>query len=249
MKGSELNNVEKRNSSGFFDNVEYAIGEKGRVNWRAMVDPKHLFPNKQWFERFDKEVPKDIEGLLDSQLLIKLSGIKELAQLRGYSKVTYEVVKCEMDHVSVKCRIEWIENSEDGTAIIFEDMANATKQNASDFGAKFLETIAANRAFVRAVRNFLNIHVTGSDEIDSSGSRKTQTDSAEDDSGVAPTPRSILISLATKRGCASFSEFQEELRKLWKAGVYKNENIKNWLDWGDIPIKEARTLIAVLSSN
>jgi len=243
MNGKDLK-IQYRNEKGFFDEIDYQLTENGKINWRAMVDPKHLFPNKQYFERFDKEIPKSIEGLNDAQLLIKLAGIKELAQLRGYSSVTHEVVKCEVDHVAVKCRIQWIANAEDLHPIVFEDMANATIKNTSDFGTKFLETIAANRAFVRAVRNFLNIHVVGSDEIDSSNKKSEDT---EEDGGT-PTPHSILISLAKKGGSDSFEKFLNVLRKMYKENIYKNENTKNWKNWSDIPVKDARILISILNT-
>ena len=55
-----------------------------------------------------------------------------------------------------------------GQAVTFQDMANATLNNTSNFATKFLETIACNRAFVRCVRNFLNVHIVGDDEIDKS---------------------------------------------------------------------------------
>ena len=138
--------------------------------------PKHLFPNKSWFEARNKAVPTSVDGLQDYQLLIKLAGIKELAKLRGFTRVHYDVIKCEIDHVSVKCEINWIPNFENPKeasdflppSTSFEDLANATVHNTSSFAQKFLETIAANRAFVRCVRNFLNIHIVGADEIDTS---------------------------------------------------------------------------------
>ncbi|SVE19519.1 uncharacterized protein METZ01_LOCUS472373, partial [marine metagenome] len=172
----------KRNELGLLEGVKYEYSEDGSINWRAMVDPKHLYPNKGWFETRNQPMPYSVEGLEDNQLLIKLSGIKELAKLRGFDGVRYEVIKCEKDHVAVKCRIHWIPNFESGTyyslkqgdddyfnsRVSFEDIANATTDNTSSFAQKFLETIAANRAFVRCVRNFLNVHIVGADEIDSS---------------------------------------------------------------------------------
>ena len=158
----------KRNELGLLEGVKYEYSEDGSINWRAMVDPKHLYPNKGWFETRNQPMPYSVEGLEDNQLLIKLSGIKELAKLRGFDGVRYEVIKCEKDHVAVKCRIHCIPNFESGTyyslkqgdddyfnsRVSFEDIANATIDNTSSFAQKFLETIAANRAFVRCVRNF-----------------------------------------------------------------------------------------------
>ena len=56
---------------------------------------EHLFPNKSWFDLRKKDMPRSVVGLGDHQLLIKLSGIKELAKLRGFLDVSYDIVKCE----------------------------------------------------------------------------------------------------------------------------------------------------------
>ena len=106
-----------------------------------MIKDEHLFPNRSWFDLRKKDMPRSIKGLGDHQLLIKLSGIKELAKLRGFSDVSYEVVKCQSDHVAVICRIKFLPNYETGNIPVeFQDMANATLDNTSSFATKFLET-------------------------------------------------------------------------------------------------------------
>ena len=124
----------KRNELGLLEGVNYEYNEDGSVNWRAMIAAEHLYPNKGWFEMRNQPMPQSIEGLADNQLLIKLSGIKELAKLRGFNRVHYDVIKCEIDHVSVKCEINWIPNFENPKqesdflppSTSFEDLANAT---------------------------------------------------------------------------------------------------------------------------
>jgi len=174
---------QSRNAWGLIQGIDYKTNEDGSINWRAMVKPEHLFPNRGWFESRKQQMPTSIEGLADNQLLIKLSGIKELAKLRGYTSVKYDVIKCEASYVAIKCGITWISNYESEYESFYEDIANATVNNTSDFAVKFLETIAANRAFVRSVRNFLNIHIVGSDEIDAS--KKGTPSVFEDDNEVA----------------------------------------------------------------
>jgi len=156
----------QRDEDGLLINTNYHFHEDGSVNWRSMIRDEHLFPNRDHFKSRNLPFPRTIEGLKDHQLLIKLSGIKELARLRGFKNINYQVVKCEHDHVAVVCQIAFLPNYEtSGEEIVFQDMANATIHNTSDFGQIFLETIACNRAFVRCVRNFLNIHIVGDDEI------------------------------------------------------------------------------------
>jgi len=238
-------NVYLRNEHGLLENADYQFNTDGSVNWRAMIEPSHLFPNRDWFKTRKMDMPSSIEGLKDHQLLIKLSGIKELARLRGFSDIHYETVKCEHDHVAVICRITFIPNYETGgNPVVFQDMANATIHNTSDFGQIFLETIACNRAFVRCVRNFLNVHIVGDDEINKNNKPK-QTQMAQN-SGL--TPHSILSTAAqNKLNCASFDEFKHVLRDWWREEKYRNEDISSWESWEDIPASESRVLLKLVN--
>ena len=226
-----------RDQNGLLKNIQYTFNSDGSVNWRAMIGNEHLFPNRGWFEGRGKDVPRTAEGLGDHQLLIKLGGIKELARLRGFSDLSYKAEKCELDHVAVSCRMTFIPNYEtEGKPVIFEDMANATLENTSSFATKFLETIACNRAFVRCVRNFLNVHIVGDDEIDKSGKPPT----------VAPNPSPLSPYGVLEKKFGSFDEFKNTLRELWSSVDYKNDQVKEWTDFSDIPPKEARILISLV---
>jgi hypothetical protein len=236
---------QSRNAWGLIENIDYKTNEDGSINWRAMVKPEHLFPNKGWFEARKQAVPNTIEGLNDTQLLIKLAGIKELAKLRGYTSVKYDVIKCEPSYVAIKCGITWIPNYESEYESYYEDVANATVNNTSDFAIKFLETIAANRAFVRTVRNFLNVHIVGSDEIDTSR-KGTPAISDEDNEVTLPSSQGMLEKTAKINGLNNFEEFQNYLRDAWRLGVYKNAEAKVWTCYNDIPAKEARILMSIL---
>ena len=236
----------RRNEFGLLDNVDYIFDEDGSVNWRSMIKDEHLFPNRSWFDLRKKDLPRSIVGLGDHQLLIKLSGIKELAQLRGFSDVSYDVVKCGFDHVAVTCRVKFLPNYETGNGeVVFQDIANATLDNTSSFATKFLETIACNRAFVRCVRNFLNVHIVGDDEIDKSN---TKSFGVQLNSQPTLTPHSMIENLAKdKLNCSSFEEFKVILRDWWKDGKYKNDSVKDWNDFSDIPATQARVLMKVMN--
>ena len=239
-----------RDENGLIVGVDHVFQEDGFIDWRAMIKSEHLFPNKSYFETYDKPVPQSIEGLSDNKLLIKLGGIKELARLRGFDSVEYNFIKCEHDHVAVSCKIRFIGKYEtEGGAVVFEDAANATLDNTSSFATKFLETIACNRAFVRCVRNFLNIHIVGVDEIDSSSKDAPKQSSRPTSKVNDISPSSILSSHAKdKLGCSSFEEFKDVLRELWKSNRYKNDLIQEWHSFEDIPAKEARILLTHISS-
>ena len=233
----------KRNEHGLLDAVDYIFNEDGSVNWRAMINSEHLYPNKDWFEMRKMPMPNSIEGLDDSQLLIKLGGIKELAKLRGFHNVTYDITESSDSRVVVQCMINWIENYEGSCSQTFASIANATTSNTNGFAAKFLECIAENRAFVRTVRNFLGIHIVGADEIDSS-KNKAPIEVATASVAKDISPQGIL----KEKAGTDFESFKGCLRAWYKTGAYKHdpEAIKTWDDFKDIPAKECRKLLKLL---
>jgi hypothetical protein len=242
----------KRNEWGLIENTNYHFNDDGSVNWRKMIKDEFLYPNKGWFDIRKKEMPSSVDGLKDNQLLIMLGGIKEIAKLRGFSSVSYEVNHVNENYVVAKCRIDWIHNYETGSKhfVSYEDVANATLANTDDFCAKFLETIACNRAFVRCVRNFLNIHIVGADEIDKSkNSFSPSIESSGYESSIVPvTPTGILEkTLREKSGITDFEGFRAILRELWTTEKYRYEGIKDWKNFEDIPAKEARILLPLIN--
>lgn len=231
-----------RDDNGLLTNVQYHFNEDGSVDWRKMITNDHLYVNKDRFPNGD--VPESVEGLDDSKLIIKLSGIKELAKLRGVKNVSYNVGGGFGNPV-VTCKITFIKNYETQfEEISFEDVASASVENTDSFGQKFLESIATNRAFVRCVRNFLNIHIVGHDEL-ARGDGKAAP-KAEQDIRYGLSPSDTLLNSLSQINVNDFSEFQELLRKLWKEEVYKNPEVKNWKDFDDIPPKECRKIISII---
>lgn len=233
----------KRDDNGLLTNIQYIFNDDGSIDWRKMVNDEHLFPNAQ---AFNGDPPRSIEGIPDHKLLIKLAGIKELAKLRGFSDVSYQVAKCELDHVAVICRIKFTPNYEtDNKVVEFQDVANATLDNTHDFGQSFLETMACNRSFVRAVRNFLNIHIVGADEIDKSNGKSSSKSKSSKVAKPGLSPQSMLDSAFD----GDYESFLAELRKLWAKDLYKNNDIQKWEDFNGIPIKEARILIKLIKQS
>tara|TARA_R110002020_G_scaffold142040_2_gene313926 strand:- start:8358 stop:9143 length:786 start_codon:yes stop_codon:yes gene_type:complete len=249
--------VYKRNEHGLLENADYEFNEDGSVNWRAMIKPEFLYPNKDWFESRNKDVPASAEGLNDKQLLIMLGGIKELAKMRGYHTIDFKVDNISDGYVAAKCQIDWIENYEcsfGGIHPRYSDVANATLSNTDNFCAKFLETIACNRAFVRCVRNYLNIHIVGADEIDKSkganNSNSVEYDASSDSAMLPLTPSGALQkALEETYKVKSFKGFKELLRSFWKEESYRNEDTKDWKSYDDIPAKECRKLIAIVKKS
>jgi len=246
---TKTNKPSVRDERGLLNGVNFIFNKDATVNWRAMVNPAHLYPNKDWFARRNQAVPETADGLRDEQLLIKLSGIKEVAKLRGYTSVHFLFPKLERDYVVASCTVNWISNFETNVnddennwdSSSYMDVANATFENTDGFGQKFLETIAANRAFVRAVRNYLGIHIVGEDEIAKGNGAKAAASSVEGSADVSP--QAILSKKFGESVGGEFVDFKVWLRELWKSESYRNAEAANWKAWSDIPAKEARALL------
>ena len=247
----QFHELYKRNEYGLINGYSYEFNEDGSVNWRSMIKPEFLYANKDWFDLRKKPTPDSIDGLKDNQLLIMLGGIKEIAKLRGFHSVMYNVTHVSEKYVVAKCTISWISNYETSNeyGVIYEDVANATLDNTDDFCAKFLETIACNRAFVRCVRNFLNIHIVGADEIDKSKNRNIDISDILVSTAIPVTPQGALEkSVNEKLKINSFDGFKDHLRVMWASDTYRNQEAKNWQSFKDVPAKESRILLKIINS-
>lgn len=197
-----------RNKDGLINGVDYLYTEDGLIDWRKMVKPEHLVPNK------DRTSETDVTKLKDYQLIILLGGIKELAQVRGYADVRYEVTAPHHEYVAATCSITWIPNYEtEGRAVTFSAIGDASPRNTNSFASNFLGPIAENRAFVRCVRNFLKINIVGKEELggsDAPTATNTSTTSSLTDTSM--DPRHMLQSVMNEKG-VSFDKIKQKLMK------------------------------------
>lgn len=152
-----------RNKYGLIEDetVTYHFNEDGTVNWRKMIKTEFLVANR------DRTDETDISKLEDNELIILLGGLKDLANIRGYQSVTYDIHEASPEYVCASCTITWIGNYETGQGepVVFESVADAGIKNTEGFGQMYLAAIAENRAFCRAVRNFLRINIVAKEEI------------------------------------------------------------------------------------
>ena len=155
--------VFKRNQYGLIEDetVTYHFNEDGTVNWRKMIKAEFLVANR------DRTDETDITKLEDNELIILLGGLKDLASVRGFKSVTYKIHEASPEYVCASCTISWIGNyeTEQGEPVVFESVADAGIKNTESFGQMYLAAIAENRAFCRAVRNFLRINIVAKEEI------------------------------------------------------------------------------------
>jgi len=208
--------------------IEYIFDDRGFVNWRKMVKVEHLVANRQ------RTQESDTSQLEDKDLLILLGGIKELAQIRGYSSVTYDVKTPSADYVVATCRIKWIPNFEtEGREVVFSAIADASPGNTHSFASDYLAAIAENRSFVRCVRNFLRINIVGQDELGAGGgSKQAQTNSAA--ALVSFNPKEHLLGLMSQKGIS----FDKLRAKLVNEAYEKADTFKSVKDIPNIKIFE-----------
>jgi hypothetical protein len=226
----------KRDVNGLLECVDYIFNPDNTINWRSMINKEHLVPNRDAFKNQKdinlKEI--DITSLADNQLLILLAGIKELAQIRGYTNVSYDVIQAQPDYVAVKCTINWLPNYETSMEpVSFSALAEAHLDNTKDFAKNFLMAIAENRAFIRAVRSFLKINIVGNDEM----GKTTHIDS-EIESNTSITQPIALLQKTMEEHNISFEQIKE------RAVQKKMENAENWKSINDISPLSMFTIIS-----
>jgi hypothetical protein len=226
----------KRDSNGLLECVEYTFNPDNTINWRAMINKEHLVPNRDAFKNQKdvnlKEI--DVSTLADNQLLILLAGIKELAQIRGYTNVSYDVIQAQPDYVAVKCTINWSPNYETGMeAISFSALADAHLDNTKDFAKNFLMAIAENRAFIRTVRSFLKINIVGNDEM----GKTTHVDAEIEPNTMITQPVALLQKTMEEHGI-SFEQVKE------RAIQKKMDGAENWSKIEDISPLSMFTIIS-----
>jgi len=241
-------NVEalKDNALTYSDSKDkFARNPDGSVNWRKMVKAEYVTVKKECVAEIERlykkpitEIP--IEQLEDKYLLILLHGIRELADLRGYKSVRYPNIIADKDFASVYCEIEWLP-FENIPSKVLGDGADAHYGNTNGFAQDFLTTIAFNRAFVRAVKNYLKINILGNDEIGSP--KKVEEQEAVVPSDVTSVLSRKINNLKNKKGEKAFPEFSKFRAWRVKQG---NTEAEAWNSVNDIPDKVKWELLAEL---
>lgn len=164
-----------RHLNGLIENLQYKYDTYGFIDWRAMINPKHVVLNRNSVAKAgyvyeslsDSDREKFLNEWPDDKKIIRLAGFKEVARLRGYTSVNNRVEQVG-EKVVCHCTIEWIPNFEGNpcAGFTYTAVASASPANVAPEYSQALEAIACNRAFARAVRESLNIHVVSDEELD-----------------------------------------------------------------------------------
>jgi len=241
--------IVQRDKDGLLPNIVYQYNEDGTVDYKAMIPPQFIVFNRQKEADIKSTYNKELKELNPIECdpkyqLILLAGFKHIAKIRGYNKVVFSRPSYGMNGVSVTCDITWRQNYETEGEVTYGDVGGASTNNTSPIGknklgewAYYLETIAANRAFVRAVRNFLAIPTLGFDEIGSSLSEET--------------PQTMEISpphINLERKCAAKGiKLEFLIKKAIKDKWELEGNPSEWTEWKDISPRDSYALLSIIT--
>ena len=248
--------VFKRDSNGLVEGVAYKYLEDGRIDWRAMIKSEHLVVFKEKREEVEKKYGKpvnelDLTTIEDKYLLILLIGLKELASRRGFSSVIPHVDEANSQRCVVTTTIKWIPNFETNFEYIeFGDVGAASLENTYSFGQRYLEACASNRAFARAVRNFLGINIVAYDEI--GGFNKEGNGNIDNDDKSTSSlssgykPHNLLEQKVDSKGL-NFAKFRDAVVLKYKNEI-KSDPTK-WESYISIPPTDIYVLLGILEKS
>ena len=209
-----------RDSQGLLKGVDYKFTDEGLIDWRKMLSDKWLYPNPS-----KNLSTQDVSKLKDTDLCILLGGIKELAQIRGYTNIKYDVTCPSSDYVIANCTITWVPNFEtEDKEVSFSSLGDASPNNTDNFARQYLAPIAENRAFVRCVRNFLRINIVAQDELAKSFKDGNFQVSTPQQADVA-SPTALLEKLMKEKG-VDFQRVKNRLVRQKYKDADKIESIK-----------------------
>lgn len=237
----------------------------GSINWRALVQPQHVYVKKGDEAKVATALgvtPQDIkEGKYDTtrvddkHLVIRKAGLIELARIRGYHTAAPEVKYASRDYVVIQTHIHWKE-FEDQDEVVTGGVGEASPDNTSSFMRLYLAAAAENRAFSRAVRQFLNIDIVSADELGGNGV-EPEVDSAPSVASSL-TPQGVLQktveeakSSFDKIKTASVAKFKHDTEQLAKDPLYKaafKADPSVWTKYEDISALDCLTLIELIKA-
>jgi hypothetical protein len=221
-----------RNDYGLLNHIDYIFAEDGSVDWRKMIKKEHVVINKE------RTQETDISKVPDEHLLILLSGLKDLAFIRGFTSVQFISNAVTQTYVSMTCRIHWIGNYETGHKdVVFDSSADAHADNTDSLGRNFLVAFAENRAFARCIRNFLRINICSKEELDNKRRSFEQSNKQEETSN--DPNRDILYKLMIEKG-VTFEDLRNKC-------IYNNvKDATSFASLADIPMPTVFDLIGRL---
>ena len=230
-------------------------------NWRNLIPLEYLKIKDSWLiangvENYNELTAEQKEELRDragdENMSILLGGFKHIAHLRGIKGTSYQVTSNETGtHITCVGRVDFQETKILGYIFpeaSFSGVANASTENTTFPFGKFMESIAENRAFCRAIRMACNINAVGEDEMETRPSEGK--DIFADDTGIRTAQGSLERLMIEKS-----KTFSDMKRWLETQSTKTNEDGKrlapyneNWNDYKDIESNDCLSIITLVLS-
>jgi hypothetical protein len=239
-----------RDVDGLLINIKHSFKGNGFVDWRAMIPFEHVVLNREKFLK--KDTPVDVDKLSeveykalfdkseDKDKLIKLAGLKEVAQIRGYDRMTTEVKEFTSGPVAT-CKIDWLPNFETNFRYVqTTGVGEANHENTKGVAGKYLAAIAENRAVSRAIRSFLMIHTVSDEEV------KYQNTGEFGEKPDAKSGPQYVLEKKLYENKKSFVEFQQFILENSKDGDFVSAEV--WEKPGDMSAGDATSALGLMES-
>lgn len=214
----------ERNSDGLVKGVTYSYTPLGKIDWKAMLRREDLYIMEKYradasklFEglSYDKIDPKTLP---DKWVCANLAGMVRLLHLRGYHSITYPQIIIHPDRAVASCQIEFIGNFETGgKSRITSSVASASPASVDKFYRPYIETLAENRALVRAIKRELEITIVNIEEIDKNADLPQSDTTASVNSQYGFKPNDLL-----KKKCKEFPAGPISFASVKKASIDHN---------------------------
>ena len=237
FKRIEETEENKGENFGLVEGTEYKYDDAGFIDWRKMIPDKYFYIKKSSLNKNPKLTVKEAE---DKDLVILLGGIRYVATLRGLAAVEHTQIQASDKFAWVDCQIFFIPNCEDSNGATSSGVANASLETTSGFGQNYLVEMASNRAFCRAVRNWLRINIVSNEEI-SGGNQKLEEIIEVPETTEELSIHKELQKLVNKHEVFSLDKIKEVMEK-------ENVDTSSWDSIESIPVDIASTIIRRIKS-
>ncbi len=238
----------ERLPDGLIKGFNYLKSDDGRINWKAHLNVKWLRVKNDSVKDVEKRYKKplteiDLSTVEDYFLYVTLGGYNEVARLRGFDSLVHSVDYIDSQKAVVTCTIHFIPNTEEPNGLTCAGVASGSIYNISPDFAPFMETIAENRAFVRAVRRALNINIVGAEELGKgvslpAGGATSAPESAPEET-ASLKPYAVLEKRCRELG-VTFDVLKG--RSIASKSLLKGD-ASQWTDWRDIEKGDVWTLL------
>jgi hypothetical protein len=212
-----------RNSFGLLEDVNYVFKEDGSIDWLRMCPPNNIYikplkPNQiaELEAKYDKPI-NDIKPIEDNveekYLAISLAGLRQLARIKGYSSVDFDVKEANPNYACVKCTVNWLPNYESqGLSLTRSDVASVIPETTNWMTKSYIAELAANRAEARVLRTSMGIVCVSREELSPNQKEEAQMEEAESGSPIAP--KNIALKKIKELGFSSFADVLKAFNKI-----------------------------------